>query len=192
MGGGVAKYTTPVYEPVAQRDADEDGDGPSPSPALIASRHSGHGFPRRRRSCAIFALAFSLSLAVCLGLGLAMGDGTLFGIRNGVAAAGAGSCGLPSAPQKGVGGDDCPCRSETSKVPQYFQTSPELWAGPTATGRAPFLAQTRTFEGTYVPNAPLQTQVPIVGVGRGGDEGSIFEMMGFVITGLLIPLNRSH
>ena len=29
------------------------------------------------------------------------------------------------------------------KVPQYFQTSPELWAGPTATGRAPFLAATK-------------------------------------------------
>lgn len=50
-------------------------------------------------------------------------------------------------------------------------------AGPTATGKAPFMAQTRTFEGTYVPNTPLQTAVPVVG---GGDEGrkSIFEMMG--------------
>jgi hypothetical protein len=34
------------------------------------------------------------------------------------------------------------CTSHSTKVPQYFQTSPELWAGPTATGRAPFLAQT--------------------------------------------------
>src|SRR5271165_4658176 len=31
---------------------------------------------------------------------------------------------------------------ESTTVPQYFQTSPELWAGPTATGQAPFLAQT--------------------------------------------------
>jgi hypothetical protein len=30
------------------------------------------------------------------------------------------------------------CSSTSPKVPQYFQTSPELWAGPTATGRAPF------------------------------------------------------
>lgn len=87
-------------------------------------------------------------------------------------------------------------QAATATVPQYFQTSPELWyvltpfsllllvsltglgrAGPTATGKAPFMAQTRTFEGTYVPNAPLQTAVPVVG---GGDEGrkSIFEMMG--------------
>lgn len=89
-----------------------------------------------------------------------------------------------------------PTATATATVPQYFQTSPELWyvltpfpsflvclltrfgrAGPTATGKAPFMAQTRTFEGTYVPNAPLQTAVPVVG---GGDEGrkSIFEMMG--------------
>lgn len=32
-----------------------------------------------------------------------------------------------------------PCSSSTTDVPQYFQTTPELWAGPTATGRAPFL-----------------------------------------------------
>jgi len=41
------------------------------------------------------------------------------------------------------------------------------------------MAQTRTFEKTYVPNAPLQTGMPVVG---GGDEErkSIFEMMGRV------------
>ena len=32
-----------------------------------------------------------------------------------------------------------PCSTSTTNVPQYFQTTPELWAGPTATGRAPFL-----------------------------------------------------
>ena len=61
--------------------------------------------------------------------------------------------------------------SSTSSVPQYFQTSPEMWAGPTATGRAPFLAQRRVWEGEYVPNAPLQTQVSVKG-------GNIFEKMG--------------
>ncbi|RAL63244.1 hypothetical protein DID88_004322 [Monilinia fructigena] len=35
-----------------------------------------------------------------------------------------------------------PSSTSTTNVPQYFQTTPELWAGPTATGRAPFLAQT--------------------------------------------------
>lgn len=52
------------------------------------------------------------------------------------------------------------CSTSTTTVPQYFQTSPELWAGPTATGRAPFLAQTNpiSFEptATFVPTNPLE------------------------------------
>jgi hypothetical protein len=65
-------------------------------------------------------------------------------------------------------------------VPQYFQTYPELWPGPTATGPAPFMAQTRTFDPlqTYVPNEPLQTAIPIEGM-RAGNQ-SIFQMMGFL------------
>jgi hypothetical protein len=73
--------------------------------------------------------------------------------------------------------EDCTCSS--TRVPQYFQTSPELWAGPTATGKAAFLAQTRTFDptgATFVPNQPLQTAIPIDGMG--GENRSIFEMMG--------------
>ncbi|TVY73242.1 3-phytase A [Lachnellula suecica] len=31
--------------------------------------------------------------------------------------------------------------AESTKVPQYFDPNPELWPGPTATGKAPFLAQ---------------------------------------------------
>lgn len=59
----------------------------------------------------------------------------------------------------------CPC-PDKRKVPQYFQTSPELWAGPTATGNPAFMAQTRVFEpsATYVPNEPLQTSIPIEGM----------------------------
>ena len=68
----------------------------------------------------------------------------------------------------------------TSTVPQYFQTSPQLWAGPTATGRAPFLAQTNpvSFEPTvsFVPNTPLETAIPVVGGGVQND--SIFHLMG--------------
>lgn len=45
--------------------------------------------------------------------------------------------------------DKQPCSSSTSKdVPQYFQTTPELWAGPTATGRAPFLVSYELFFGS--------------------------------------------
>ncbi|KAI6347679.1 hypothetical protein MCOR30_000309 [Pyricularia oryzae] len=74
-------------------------------------------------------------------------------------------------------GSRCPCEPDPD-VPQYFRTSPELWAGPTATGKAPFLQQTVTFDptATYVPNAPLQTAIPIQGMGSGNK--SIFQMMG--------------
>ncbi len=72
-----------------------------------------------------------------------------------------------------------PSSGESTTVPQYFQTSPELWAGPTATGRAPFLAQTNPISfapsATYVPNAPLETAVPIVG---NLQNQSIFHLMG--------------
>ncbi|KAL3419343.1 histidine acid phosphatase [Phlyctema vagabunda] len=67
----------------------------------------------------------------------------------------------------------------TTKVPQYFQTTPELWAGPTATGRAPFLAQTNPVSyaatETYVPNTPLETGEPIMGQQQ---NQSIFNLMG--------------
>lgn len=74
--------------------------------------------------------------------------------------------------------EPCPCRP--SKVPQYFQTWPELWPGPTATGKPAFMAQTRTFDptATYVPNEPLQTSIPVEGMGPANQ--SIFKMMGFL------------
>ncbi|KAG6005252.1 hypothetical protein E4U21_000289 [Claviceps maximensis] len=74
--------------------------------------------------------------------------------------------------------DTCPCRPK--HVPQYFQTSPELWPGPTATGRPAFMAQSRTLNptATYVPNEPLQTSLPIEGMATGNE--SIFRMMGFL------------
>lgn len=98
----------------------------------------------------------------------------------------------PDFPPHGQGGSDkgdgasspsgssCDCASPTPTVPQYFQTSPELWAGPTATGAPAFLAQTRTFDPavTFVPNAPLQTAVPVEGMGAANE--SIFQMMGYL------------
>lgn len=76
------------------------------------------------------------------------------------------------------GSDTCPCKPPD--VPQYFQTSPQLWAGATATGKPAFMAQTRIFEptNTYVPNEPLQTSIPIEGMKEGNQ--SIFKMMGFL------------
>ncbi len=72
---------------------------------------------------------------------------------------------------------DCECRSVDEDVPLHFQTSPQVYAGPTATGAAPFLAQTVAFdaEATYVPNEPLQTAVPVEGMGK---NESIFKLMG--------------
>ncbi|RKK65730.1 hypothetical protein BFJ69_g16025 [Fusarium oxysporum] len=84
--------------------------------------------------------------------------------------------GLP--PYAFSGSGSCPC--QPSRVPQYFQTSPELWPGATATGKPAFMAQTRVFEPTaavtFVPNDPLQTSIPIEGMKEGNK--SIFKMMG--------------
>lgn len=77
------------------------------------------------------------------------------------------------------GTESCDCSSPSPDVPQYFQTSPELWAGPTATGRAPFLAQTNPISfaptATFVPNNPLETAEPIMGQAQ---NESIFHLMG--------------
>lgn len=66
----------------------------------------------------------------------------------------------------------------STTVPQYFQTSPQMWAGPTATGRAPFLAQTNPVSFapsvTFVPNTPLETAEPIIGQSQ---NESIFHLM---------------
>ena len=76
----------------------------------------------------------------------------------------------------GKGSKDC--QTTSTKVPQYFQTSPELWAGPTATGRPPFLAQTNPVSfaptATFAPNTPLETAEPIAGQGQ---NESIFHLM---------------
>jgi hypothetical protein len=97
----------------------------------------------------------------------------------------ASSAKLPQSHEDSLEG----AKASITTVPQYFQTSPELWAGPTATGRAPFLAQTNPVSFapsvTFVPNTPLETAVPIVG-GKGQNQ-SIFEMMG-----QLSPYHPNH
>jgi hypothetical protein len=85
----------------------------------------------------------------------------------------AGTAGAATLPGSRV------AHSKSTKVPQYFQTTPELWAGPTATGKAPFLAQTNpvSFEPTvtFVPNTPLETAESIVGQGQ---NETIFHLTG--------------
>ncbi|KAK2923139.1 Histidine phosphatase superfamily, clade-2 [Fusarium oxysporum f. sp. vasinfectum] len=86
--------------------------------------------------------------------------------------------GLPPYAFSDSSSGSCPC--QPPRVPQYFQTSPELWPGATATGKPAFMAQTRVFEptaaATFVPNDPLQTSIPIEGMTEGNK--SIFKMMG--------------
>ncbi|KAK5741631.1 hypothetical protein LTR17_003837 [Elasticomyces elasticus] len=68
--------------------------------------------------------------------------------------------------------------SSTSSAPDYYQTKPELFPGPTPTGRPAFLAQSNPApfaSTTYIPNTPLETQVPIQG---NADNGNIYQLMG--------------
>ncbi|KAK3328849.1 phosphoglycerate mutase-like protein [Apodospora peruviana] len=162
---------TTGYEPVGQNEdvLNDDGSFP-PLPDVPTLTHHNDHTPKR--NWRLFGLAFTLSLILWLGVGLVTGNGTLFGIRG------------PGRGGHWVSEDTTTCSAECgqqpSDVPQYFQTTPELWAGPTATGKAAFMAQTRTFDhaATYVPNAPLQTSLPIQGMSEGNE--SIFGMMGFL------------
>lgn len=141
---------TTAYTPIASEN-DED------VPAVYQ-----HPKPRiSRRTYWAFVAAVAGCLVISIGLGFKL---LLPGLRSGTGS---------ESDKK------CPCASP-SDVPQYFQTSPELWAGPTATGKAPFMAQTVTFNptATYVPNEPLRTAIPVEGM-TDQDEG-IFKMMGCV------------
>ncbi|KEF55159.1 uncharacterized protein A1O9_08813 [Exophiala aquamarina CBS 119918] len=71
-------------------------------------------------------------------------------------------------------------QAPAATVLDYFQTSPQIFAGPTATGLiAPFLAQTNPApfgqEASFVANAPLETNVPITG---NTNRSSIFQLHG--------------
>ncbi|KAK0731227.1 histidine phosphatase superfamily [Lasiosphaeris hirsuta] len=169
MGAAVPfKNRAPAYEPIALFDMETETETNGGSSSTPVRRFSVS--PSRMRTFVTCTLAFTLALVLCLGLGFLSADGTML---TGMAMGGA-----KLAQVLGQNSSDCSCQPE--KVPQYFQTSPELWAGPTATGRAPFMAQTRTFATgtgvTYVPNAPLQTDIPIVG----SDGGSIFDLMAYL------------
>ena len=68
--------------------------------------------------------------------------------------------------------------TDATAIPQYFQTKPELFAGPTPTGAEPFLAQTNPApfaSVSYIPPSPIETQEPIAG---NDENGNIFEHMG--------------
>lgn len=69
--------------------------------------------------------------------------------------------------------------SSSSAVPDYYQTIPDLYPGPTKTAAiAPFLAQTNSAPfgtSSWTPNEPLETGIPIVG---NTNNSNVFQMMG--------------
>lgn len=140
----------PAYELVGH----DDDDMASPVPQI-------HKPAVTRRAYWTWLAALVGCVVLCLGFGS-------FGYHYGLA----------RSKSAATSDSDCPCR--LPDVPQYFQTSPQLWAGPTPTGKAPFLAQTVVFDptATYVPNEPLRTSMPVVGMGT--QDENIFKHMGFV------------
>ena len=71
-------------------------------------------------------------------------------------------------------------QSASATGPDYFRTTPELFAGPTPTAQhAPFLAQTDPAPfgqaTSFVPNAPLETALPIT---NNPNSSTIFQLMG--------------
>ncbi|PYH51641.1 histidine phosphatase family protein [Aspergillus niger CBS 101883] len=68
----------------------------------------------------------------------------------------------------------------TTTEPEWFKTRPQSFQGYTATGAAPFLAQTNPAPfgnpATYTANHPLETSQPI----RGGKDRNIFHHMGIL------------
>jgi hypothetical protein len=160
------------YVPVDQHDEHDEHDkhagpeAPSSAPepgSVMPNGPTSFDFSRLKRSGGRRPYqAVILALAACVLVGLAIKfwfDQTAASFRR-------------------IAAEECPCRP--ADVPQYFQTSPELWPGPTATGKAAFLAQTVVFEptGTYRPNEPLKTDMPVKGQ-KDGDDG-IFKLMGYV------------
>ncbi|KAG7146184.1 3-phytase A like protein [Verticillium longisporum] len=137
---------------------------PPPSTPMLMSPGPGTtvGLAGRRRP----AMVFWCALAGCLLAGLVL-ELAWHGTR-------APPLGRFAECLNGGGGN-----KTSADVPQHFQTSPQLWAGPTATGPAPFLAQTRVVPtGSFVPNSPLQTAMPIQGMAT-QDEG-LFKLMGYL------------
>lgn len=142
-----------AYELVGQADSPADTTPPAPMKP-VPSRGLG------RRTTKAIAIAVAASVIVFI-VFMVISNDAVSRLRGSVADA----------------ISDCECRSVDGDVPLHFQTSPQVYAGPTATGPAPFMAQTVAFdaEATYVPNEPLQTAVPVEGMKK---DGNIFKLMG--------------
>ncbi|KAK0747888.1 histidine phosphatase superfamily [Apiosordaria backusii] len=160
------------YAPVSTTDNNDDAidmeDLTIAKPPPIETFNP-RAFRLYRRDVISFSLSLLVSLPLVMLFAIVTGDGFLFGYHS--------SPSTTAAPKP----------NNKFIIPGgYFNTEDGKWAGPTATGRQAFMAQTREWgtdlgKGkTWVPNEPLQTQVPV----RGGDQSergkSIFEEMGFL------------
>lgn len=173
------------YTLVQGEDLSENGDTPSTPAEPTPYRRFFHSLNLKAVLIGLLsALLVLVSINLAFGSNLSRHHGSSSGPALGSGSQPGLGPGLDSEPALGSGSggidSDCDCVKPTTTIPQYFQTSPELWAGPTATGAPAFLAQTRTFDptATFVPNQPLQTAIPIEGMGAQNE--SIFQMMGYL------------
>ncbi|CAK7211407.1 hypothetical protein SCUCBS95973_001104 [Sporothrix curviconia] len=155
------------------------GASSSPSPSRFAPLGSHHrpgdDAPPRwlsRKTARVVAISFVTCLAVCIVFKF-VADNTGLALSLAHSNGGDGS-------NNGKNKDSGCSPAATVTVPQHFQTTPQVFAGPTATGRPAFLAQTLTIDpsATYVANQPLQTNILVDGVPTDGD--SIFRHMGYL------------
>ncbi|SPN96746.1 related to phytase [Cephalotrichum gorgonifer] len=150
------------YELVGQADAAQDQDADAEGSEYAPSRPAAApAHPKR-------AVGRRTAKAICVGVAACFVVFVVFQvISNDAIARLRGS----------IADAECPCRA--ADVPLHFQTSPQVYPGPTATGAPAFLAQTAAFEpeATYVPNEPLRTSMPIEGMGK---NESIFRHMGYL------------
>ncbi|CAK7213269.1 hypothetical protein SBRCBS47491_001745 [Sporothrix bragantina] len=151
------------------------GGASSPFVPIGSHHRPGDDTPPRwlsRKTVRVVAISFVTCLAVCIAFKF-VADNT------GLVLSLAHSKGSDSnSAEKNEDGSCNPIA--TISVPQHFQTTPQVFAGPTATGRPAFLAQTVTIDpsATYVANQPLQTNILVDGVPKDGD--SIFHHMGYL------------
>ncbi|KAK4202449.1 putative 3-phytase A precursor [Triangularia verruculosa] len=177
---------TSGYAPVSTTDEDNayPMDDLAGKPLPPTPQFNPRAFRIYRRDLVSFSLSFLVSLPLVLLLALFTGDGSLFGYHSSPSTTTTspkpnGKFIVPS----GVGHGDGGCEP-TSTVPQYFNTEDGKWAGPTVTGKAGFMAQTREWDlekgKTWAPNEPLQTQVPVLGGDQSGKGQSIFDQIGYL------------
>ena len=126
-----------------------------------------------RKTARVVAISFVTCLAVCVAFKFVADNS---GLVLSLAHSKPSGDGDNSSAEKNKDGTCSPIVTVT--VPQHFQTTPQVFAGPTATGRPAFLAQTVTIDPsvTYVANQPLQTNILVDGMPASGD--SIFHHMG--------------